>query len=103
MSLSSFLLPGADKGKAKAIDTGLDDLFRANASVSPSSLLGGNLVTRQKAPASARTDQHASQVPVPSSGDRKRKGTQETPSGKSKRSKVAIEGMYIEPVVSFFV
>ena len=34
MSLSSFLLPGNDKAKAKSIDKGLDDIFRSTASVS---------------------------------------------------------------------
>ncbi len=34
MSLSSFLLPGDKKAKAKVIDKGLDDLFRSTASVS---------------------------------------------------------------------
>lgn len=33
MSLSSLLLPGS-KGKGKAIDKGLDELFRSNVSVS---------------------------------------------------------------------
>ena len=40
MSLTSFLLP-ASKAKVKAIDKGLDDLFRASASVSlPGGLSG---------------------------------------------------------------
>ena len=38
MSLSSFLLPGTNKGKDKAIDQGLDDLFHSTASVSILSL-----------------------------------------------------------------
>ncbi|RPD62521.1 hypothetical protein L226DRAFT_482412 [Lentinus tigrinus ALCF2SS1-7] len=71
MSLSSFLLPGADKSKAKIIDTGLDDLFRATVSVPP------------PAPVHAST-QAASSVP----SDKKRKARHETPSGKTKRSKV---------------
>ncbi|KAI1790154.1 hypothetical protein LXA43DRAFT_1017651 [Ganoderma leucocontextum] len=72
MSLSSFLLPGANKGKAKAIDKSLDDLFRSTASA-PS--------VRPTVAPSATT------VPAPSS-EKKRKATEDTPNGKAKRSKV---------------
>ncbi|KAJ8501954.1 hypothetical protein ONZ51_g267 [Trametes cubensis] len=68
MSLSSFLLPG-DKGKAKEIDKGLDDLFRSSATVAP-----------------PRPPVATPAAPTATS-DKKRKATEETPNGKSKRSK----------------
>ncbi|PIL22632.1 hypothetical protein GSI_15323 [Ganoderma sinense ZZ0214-1] len=72
MSLSSFLLPGTSKGKAKAIDKGLDDLFRSNPSV----------------PARPGTVPAPSATNAPAtSSERKRKATEATPNGKVKRSK----------------
>ncbi|KAI0754878.1 hypothetical protein C8Q80DRAFT_1141625 [Daedaleopsis nitida] len=65
MSLASFLLPGSSKGKAKAIDTGLDDLFRSTASA----------LSFDAAP-----------TKVPSS-DKKRKASGDVPTAKVKRSK----------------
>ncbi|OJT09892.1 Nucleolar protein 12 [Trametes pubescens] len=73
MSLSSLLFPA--KGKAKAIDKGLDDLFRSSAAVAP---------PRPVVPA-ASTPAAAATPTTPS--DRKRKVTEETPTGKTKKSK----------------
>lgn len=73
MSLSSLLFPA--KGKAKAIDKGLDDLFRTNAAVAP---------PRPVAPAASAPA--ATAIPTTPS-DKKRKAVEETPSGKTKKSK----------------
>ncbi|KAI0826905.1 hypothetical protein BC628DRAFT_229895 [Trametes gibbosa] len=79
MSLSSFLLPG-NKGKAKVIDKGLDDLFRSSAVVAP-----------PRAPASAPTP--AASTTPGASAEKKRKAAEETPSKKAKRSKPDTSGI----------
>ncbi|TBU53671.1 hypothetical protein BD310DRAFT_859888 [Dichomitus squalens] len=73
MSLSSLLLPGANKGKAKAIDKGLDDLFRASVSAPPPRPTTS--IFKKKSIAS---------VPTPAV-EKKRKANDDTPTTKAKR------------------
>ncbi|KAI0667613.1 hypothetical protein C8Q78DRAFT_993946 [Trametes maxima] len=98
MSLSSFLLPG-QKGKAKEIDKGLDDLFRSSTAVTPSrepatpatlisSAIAGPSEKKRKATeetASVKTKKSRSdsKVPTPSSS--------KTPTKKAKKAKKAVE------------
>ncbi|CDO74438.1 hypothetical protein BN946_scf184972.g5 [Trametes cinnabarina] len=70
MSLSSLLL--AEKAKTKEIDKGLDELFRSSAAVAP-----------PRPPVAAPSTSMTPAAPT----DKKRKATEETSSGKSKRSK----------------
>ncbi|KAI0769984.1 hypothetical protein C8Q74DRAFT_1272578 [Fomes fomentarius] len=72
MSLSSLLLPGS-KGKGKAIDKGLDELFRSNVSAAP---------PRQPA-APTHAPKHTA-APTP---EKKRKATEDALNVKAKRSK----------------
>ncbi|KAH9924670.1 uncharacterized protein BXZ73DRAFT_79221 [Epithele typhae] len=73
MSLSSFLLPGTSKGKAKNIDQGLDHLFRSTAPVPHPST-----ITASSTPAAADA--------AASLSHKKRKAA-DAPKGNAKRSK----------------
>ncbi|KAI0647963.1 hypothetical protein C8Q79DRAFT_906572 [Trametes meyenii] len=72
MSLSSFLLP-TQKGKAKEIDKGLDDLFRSSTAVAP---LGGTATSAAPIPDA-----------VAGPSEKKRKATEETAAVKTKKLK----------------
>ena len=101
MSLSSFLLP-ASKAKAKAIDKGLDDLFRASASVS---LPGGLTSLAERMRIQAPPPYPSGSVATSSSDvaalnlEKKRKATEEVRGGKAKRSK-AEAGAYQSSLLS---
>lgn len=96
MSLSSFLLPGTSKGKTKAIDTGLDDLFRSTASVSLRSFLTCLFLILpyiQAPPIRLTVDVDPSATSVSPLSEKKRKATGAASNGKTKRPRVETAGV----------